>query len=362
MRSARGRGGDGATIAAPVPVHPPSSQSQRSGPSSAPESIAIQADAQRSSRARTQSPGQSRRSGARSPSLAPSRRSHRSHRSVVLPPDGYIPTLGPDALISLPPPHELSQPVEFSIPATESNSTIQSVPRDEPVNTKGKNKERPPKERGDQRIPRVRDYAYGYTSAAEREPITEYDDLFRSRRREERYTPAASTVSRGSTRISQYDLVSPPKVRDVDRDRDRQSRRRRAEGQEREGLSPRTERTDDRDFRSGVEKPERTQPEQIVEEWRSANSDVIGTPTPTNSRSIYRQRAASAAGGSIYSMSGVNAAPAEVRYFLAHISSPLFFFLPYLTSYSLLISGSHSKPDDSKFSQAPFPACQRRSS
>ena len=34
-----------------------------------------------------------------------------SHRSFKLPPDGYIPTLGANSLISLPPPHELSIPV-----------------------------------------------------------------------------------------------------------------------------------------------------------------------------------------------------------------------------------------------------------
>ncbi|KAF8872611.1 hypothetical protein CPB84DRAFT_1799127, partial [Gymnopilus junonius] len=38
------------------------------------------------------------------------------HERIVLPPDNYIPTMGPDSLITLPPPHELSQPVAPEAP------------------------------------------------------------------------------------------------------------------------------------------------------------------------------------------------------------------------------------------------------
>ncbi|KAF8870425.1 hypothetical protein CPB84DRAFT_1754459 [Gymnopilus junonius] len=38
------------------------------------------------------------------------------HERIVLPPDNYIPTMGPDSHITLPPPHELSQPVAPEAP------------------------------------------------------------------------------------------------------------------------------------------------------------------------------------------------------------------------------------------------------
>ncbi|KAJ7736014.1 hypothetical protein DFH07DRAFT_986951 [Mycena maculata] len=72
-----------------------------------------------------------------------------SHRCVAVHPDGFIPTLGADSIIALPPPHELSRPV--SVVGGET--------------------------------PRGAD-----------------------RRR------TISNVSRGSTRISQYDILSPPRA------------------------------------------------------------------------------------------------------------------------------------------------------
>ncbi|KAJ6500914.1 hypothetical protein C8R45DRAFT_83689 [Mycena sanguinolenta] len=59
------------------------------------------------------------RRDSRPPSPTRSLHSHRSRRSVALPPDG-IPTLGADSVISLPAPYELSRPVSvMDTPATE---------------------------------------------------------------------------------------------------------------------------------------------------------------------------------------------------------------------------------------------------
>ncbi|KAJ3754773.1 hypothetical protein EV360DRAFT_86530 [Lentinula raphanica] len=82
-----------------------------------------------------------------------------SHRSI--PPDNYIPTMTPgaDHYIPMPPPHELSAPVPSSTPAPSEPETVRE--------------DREMK----RRLPRSR---------------------------------AASTASRASTRISEYDLVSPP--------------------------------------------------------------------------------------------------------------------------------------------------------
>ena len=50
-----------------------------------------------------------------------------SHRSFKLPPDGYIPTIGANSVISLPPPHELSMPVPpTTAPQPPATSTASS--------------------------------------------------------------------------------------------------------------------------------------------------------------------------------------------------------------------------------------------
>lgn len=42
------------------------------------------------------------------PTIVHNTTSHPRHAPVVVPPDGYIPQVGPDSIISLPPPHEMS--------------------------------------------------------------------------------------------------------------------------------------------------------------------------------------------------------------------------------------------------------------
>ncbi|KAF8061848.1 hypothetical protein FPV67DRAFT_299193 [Lyophyllum atratum] len=262
-------------IAAPIPLRgsasPPDGHAHES--SDSPEDISIVPDRQRQSRARTQSPPHSPRSETRSPSIAPSRRSYRSRRSV--PPEGYIPTLGPDAHISLPPPHELSMPVDFTDPA-DSVANASRIPSkaDERGNGKGKGVERRQRAQGrDNSAPVTHSHAYKSAARTHSDPSSDYDDVYRVRRKDGRDTPALSTVSRVSTRISQYDIVSPPKAQ---RDANREERYRDTGGSQRPIISYNA-REDSRDYQR---RRQLTPPEKIVEDWRSANSDIVGTPTP----------------------------------------------------------------------------------
>ncbi|KAJ6566963.1 hypothetical protein B0H19DRAFT_716024 [Mycena capillaripes] len=81
-----------------------------------------------------------------------------SHRSVAPPPDGFIPTVGADSVISLPPPHELSRPV--------------SIVGDTPASDRGG-------------------------------PVTPHGG---------RRARTMSNVSAVSTRLSQFDILSPPRA------------------------------------------------------------------------------------------------------------------------------------------------------
>jgi hypothetical protein len=54
-----------------------------------------------------------------------------SHRSFKLPPDGYIPTIGANSVISLPPPHELSIPVPPASAFQPSATTTSSDSKQE---------------------------------------------------------------------------------------------------------------------------------------------------------------------------------------------------------------------------------------
>ncbi|KAJ7100510.1 hypothetical protein C8R44DRAFT_353314 [Mycena epipterygia] len=96
------------------------------------------------------------RSATRAPSRAPS--PSMSHRSVAPPPDGFIPTVGADSVIFLPPPHELSRPVSFVDEDTLRTPGGANTPND---------------------AGRLR---------------------------------TMSNASRGSTRISEYDILGPPRA------------------------------------------------------------------------------------------------------------------------------------------------------
>jgi len=176
-----------------------------------------------------------------------------SRRSIVLPPDNYIPTLGPDSLISLPPPHELSQPVPPVAPLTQTA----------------------PRSRSNSRAPDVFDDDYEARRYADRDrrnaPPSRSERV--AERDSRRYAAAArsmSVISRGSTRLSELDLLGPP----------------------RNGLAPGE--SDETLNRQDAESPTlgrrsrpraSTQPitERIAEQWRNANPDYQ-TPSSSASR------------------------------------------------------------------------------
>lgn len=92
------------------------------------------------------------------------------HADYDIPPDGWVPAIGPGEMISLPPPHELHR-----APPLASASTLSEEPRS--ASTLGVN---------------PRDYAYG--------------------QRGHRGSPRSLAESLPSTTISQFDLVSSPKT------------------------------------------------------------------------------------------------------------------------------------------------------
>lgn len=110
-----------------------------------------------------------------------------SHRPIVLPPDNFIPVLNADSTLTLPPPHELSQPVLATTPGASFE-----------ISTRGRESSRP----------------------TEAGPSAQ-----------RRYAPprATSVGSPQSTRLSQLDLVSPPPYRQEARsERQREKMRQRA--------------------------------------------------------------------------------------------------------------------------------------
>ncbi|KIM49942.1 hypothetical protein M413DRAFT_439058 [Hebeloma cylindrosporum] len=171
-----------------------------------------------------------------------------SHRSIVLPPDNYIPTLGPDSLISLPPPHELSQPVPPAAPSTQN----------------------PPRSRSNSRAPDVfdDDTKNEVRRYAERDRRDAPPLRARNPERDSRRYGAAvrsmSVTSRGSTRLSELDLLGPP-------------RNGLAHGGGHDPESPSLGR------RSRPRASTQPITERIVEQWRHANPEYR-TPSPPASR------------------------------------------------------------------------------
>jgi hypothetical protein len=190
-----------------------------------------------------------------------------SHRSIVLPPDGYIPTLGENNSILLPPPHELSNPIP---------------PIGAEINQ--------PEERQREAATIIRDYAYpgsmkhGTVGSQGNTRDDDVGTVFGSMIRGK--VPTISTVSMGSTHISQLDLVSPP----------------RGKGKEKSNRARRGSKSRDRESESlgrGGRTRARTQPEQIVEEWRSHNSDILRSLTPSSPSPAPKQQK-SATSNSVY--------------------------------------------------------------
>ena len=218
--------------------------------------------------------------------------SRRSRRSI--PPDGYIPTVGPDAVISLPPPFELSQPVDLG-PTTgeQANVTISTAISTNEGERKDSDRQ---SEKGSQKAPKARDYVYGSTSGA---PQPTYDDVFRDRGKA-RETPAMSTAS---THISQYELISPPRdSSNRDRERARERKGYESNGSERRGRANGKDAVTSASSKIG----------ERVEAWRAASPSVIASPTPRTPTLASGRRPTSAM-SSIYAMGGGNGNPIEVR-------------------------------------------------
>ena len=184
--------------------------------------------------------------------------------------DGFIPEADRDSVIRLPPPHELS------VPVASPQASEQSLP---PL---------PPSRPGSEKDPfgptvHTRDYAYPQNGNPEQGRA---HGVPRNR--------TTSSASRGSTTISQYDLVSPPRGSH------------RPEGSSRYGpQSPRSvsnmlhaavedpgsERYYDRERRSrtpqasssrGRNEEEVSPTQQIVDDWRSANPPDARATTPAS--------------------------------------------------------------------------------
>jgi hypothetical protein len=174
-----------------------------------------------------------------------------SHRTIVLPPDNYIPTLGPDSLISLPPPHELSQPVPPVAPSTQTAPRSRSNSRARDVFD------------DDYEARRYADRDRRNPPPSQSERVAERDSRRYAARR-------MSVTSRGSTRLSELDLLGPPRNGLAPGESDRFLSRQDAE-------SP----TLGRRSRPRAS----TQPitERIAEQWRNANPDYQ-TPSTSASR------------------------------------------------------------------------------
>ncbi|KAG6847837.1 hypothetical protein H0H93_005610 [Arthromyces matolae] len=141
-------------------------------------------------------------SESRPPSLAPSRRSTKSHYSV--PPDGFIPTLDANAHIAVPPPHELTAPVDVIEPLSP---VFHLHRRDKPVlasDNTGKGLDHP----GEMHMP-VR-HSQPLIVPPDRGPGHD-KAVGGGKHNDEHEPPAMPVASKRSTQISEFDILrSPP--------------------------------------------------------------------------------------------------------------------------------------------------------
>ncbi|KAF8963709.1 hypothetical protein BDZ97DRAFT_1818844 [Flammula alnicola] len=176
-----------------------------------------------------------------------------SHPSIVLPPDGYIPTLDANSMISLPPPHELSIPVPAEAPPLP--------PPQERSSTRPRSGSR-----GRHNPSRHGEFSdadsVAYTTRTGRDPdVQKYSH------------PTSHTMSvrsRGSTQLSELDMLSPPHGYEGDR-----SERNRARSRpDVESPTP---------VRSRPRASTQSATEGIAERWRNENRDYIRSKSPPES-------------------------------------------------------------------------------
>ncbi|KDR71389.1 hypothetical protein GALMADRAFT_229682 [Galerina marginata CBS 339.88] len=188
------------------------------------------------------------------------------HERIVLPPDNYIPIMDANSMISLPPPHELSMPVAPEAPPLPPpNPPTSSRPRSNSRATVNDDRDRarPRDERRDYSRPKGDDAAsVAYTARSGGNDGRKYATM---------PSRAMSVLSGRSTRLSELDLLTPPRDGEIDA---------RSKGRHREEEESPTFR------RSTRPRAPATQPltERIAEEWRSANKEYLRPISPPDSR------------------------------------------------------------------------------
>ena len=129
-----------------------------------------------------------------------------SHPAYVQPPDNWIPYVKDSDSIDIPPPHEFSRPVSpVDPPSPRSEHTLPPLPHEDVPSSININEEPKPV----RYEPSVRSRDYAYSAGPSRGPPPSLS--------------IRSPQSRTSTRISEFDLVGPPKFertyrQGVDRD------------------------------------------------------------------------------------------------------------------------------------------------
>lgn len=191
------------------------------------------------------------------------------HERITLPPDNYIPTMDANSVINLPPPHELSYPVPPEGPP------LNLPPRDfAPLRPRSRSRGPEPSQRAtDRDTIRTKDYAYASKPAGEDDSASvAYTALSGGNDQARWYATmqsrATSALSRGSTHLSDLDLLTTPRYI-------HQRGRRPEVVESRTGLSARKE------------TPSQSPTQRIAEEWRSANRQYLDSPAPTNTPTRY---------------------------------------------------------------------------
>ncbi|CAA7261091.1 unnamed protein product [Cyclocybe aegerita] len=140
------------------------------------------------------------------------------HRPITLPPDNYIPTMGPNSMISLPPPHELSLPVAPEAPPTRpapqqppppmAPSSATGRPR---MSSRAAEKAREnPYPAQEEKYSRVPSRASASRTA---------DPYFRRQTPGPGVAGSSRAISVASTRLSELDLLESPATREAQRAR-----------------------------------------------------------------------------------------------------------------------------------------------
>lgn len=128
-----------------------------------------------------------------------------SHRSFKLPPDGYIPTIGANSVISLPPPHELSMPVPPSSAPSATVSSSKGERKKAPTSRSFEDADKESRKRTPQSVDG--DSTFHYTPSRQ---LRSNDQ-----QKEPAHTRPRSEASGTSTYILQSSLLGPPNSNNI---------------------------------------------------------------------------------------------------------------------------------------------------